>query len=249
MKNKVLSLGIFVLMFVLGVGYATVSSVGFNFGGTARVEDYELRVDIEGVEDTKVGTATITHTLEEHGNEDHFAITNMKLNEEIVMTYTIKNHETDVDALLKEAITLSLSNDEYFDASYSISNTKLKAGASTTIVVKVKLTKTPIIPAHSSTDINFKINAEPVKNATVETIDFTINGTSYKAEVGMTWAEWVDSIHNYNDEFYVLGNNINSKHQSTSVHYADNYYNYVYTDDEIEATDYSTEEEEGINPF
>ena len=35
-----------------------------------------------------------------------------------------------------------------------------------------------------------------VKNVPVTTINFTIDGTSYQAEEGMTWAEWIDSASN-----------------------------------------------------
>ena len=35
-----------------------------------------------------------------------------------------------------------------------------------------------------------------VKNVPVTTINFTIDGTSYQAEAGMTWAEWIDSASN-----------------------------------------------------
>jgi hypothetical protein len=35
-----------------------------------------------------------------------------------------------------------------------------------------------------------------VKDAPVTTINFTIDGVSYQAEEGMTWAEWVDSASN-----------------------------------------------------
>ena len=35
----------------------------------------------------------------------------------------------------------------------------------------------------------------------VTLITFTINGTSYQAEEGMTWGDWVNSIYNTNNEF------------------------------------------------
>ena len=34
-------------------------------------------------------------------------------------------------------------------------------------------------------------------------IIFTINGTQYQAEEGMTWGEWIDSEYNVNGKFYI----------------------------------------------
>ena len=48
-------------------------------------------------------------------------------------------------------------------------------------------------------------------------ITFTINGTPYQAEEGMTWAEWVDSEYNVNDEFSVVGNQV--EHTEGTVAY------------------------------
>ena len=39
-------------------------------------------------------------------------------------------------------------------------------------------------------------------------ISFTIDGTSYQAEQGMTWAQWVDSSYNTGGDFISLNNQI-----------------------------------------
>ena len=41
-------------------------------------------------------------------------------------------------------------------------------------------------------------------------ITFTIDGTTYQAIKGMTWAEWVDSEYNVNQEYFLSSNSINS---------------------------------------
>ena len=168
MKNKksLLSLGLLALVLVLGVGYAVVSSVDLTIGGSATVKDAELKVDIEGVSAVSTGSATIEHTLVEHGNEDKFIITDMVLNEEYTITYTVKNHETDVAATLAEKVSLENTNEEYFSASYSITNPALAAGAETTIVVKVKLIKTPVEEEDNSTTIGFTVSATADDNST-----------------------------------------------------------------------------------
>lgn len=168
-KNKsLLSLGLLALVLVLGVGYAVVSSVDLTFGGSASVKDAELAVDIENVTDSTTGEATITHTwtTDSHSKTDTFAISNMVLNEEYTITYTIKNHETDVTASLSEKVALSNSNSEYFTASYSIENESepIAAGGEKNIVVKVKLIKTPVESADNSTTIEFEVEASAVNN-------------------------------------------------------------------------------------
>lgn len=47
-------------------------------------------------------------------------------------------------------------------------------------------------------------------------ISFTIAGTTYQAEEGMTWQQWVASSYN-TDGYYVSGTNINSKNGKVYV--------------------------------
>ena len=91
MKNKksLLGLGLFALILVLGVGYAVVSSVNLTFGGSATAKEADLKVDIARVVDTKTGSATVEHSLTACSTEDTFTITDMALNEEVTMVYTI----------------------------------------------------------------------------------------------------------------------------------------------------------------
>lgn len=166
MKNKksLLSLGLLALVLVLGVGYAVVSSVDLKIGGSASVKDAELAVDIENVESSSTGAATISHTWQQCDAEDTFTITDMVLNETVTITYTVKNHETDVDATLAEKVALTNSNSEYFDAAYSITESALGATEETTIVVTVQLKKTPVDAAYNSTTIGFTVSATADNN-------------------------------------------------------------------------------------
>lgn len=166
MKNKksLLSLVIFALVLILGVGYAVVSSVDLTIGGTAGVKNASLKVDFESVADTKTN-ATVTHTLTQHAKEDEFTITDMELNETVTMVYTVANHETDVDADLTEKIALSNSNPNYFEVSYKINGNEIKAGGTTTVTVTVKLIKTPVTAAQGTTNVSLTLNAAPVDNS------------------------------------------------------------------------------------
>ena len=166
MKNKksLLSLVIFALVLILGVGYAVVSSVDLTIGGTAGVKNASLKVDFESVADTKTN-ATVTHTLTQHAKEDNFTITDMELNETVTMVYTVANHETDVDADLTEKIALSNSNPEYFTVGYEINGARINAGGTTTVTVTVKLIKTPVTTTQGTTTVSLTLNAAPVDNS------------------------------------------------------------------------------------
>ena len=66
--------------------------------------------------------------------------------------------------------------------------------------------------------------------ANVTLISFTIDGTSYQAEEGMTWAQWVESEYNTNGYLSVSGNYIYSS--------ADNRYHLVTEDvDDVLSSD------------
>ena len=47
-------------------------------------------------------------------------------------------------------------------------------------------------------------------------ISFTIDGTSYQAEEGMTWEEWVNSGYNTYDFYIKNGNAISTSNKSSS---------------------------------
>lgn len=75
------------------------------------------------------------------------------------------------------------------------------------------LIKNPIILIGSKAkkvvvdNINMTIDVY-TKEVPVTLITFTINGTSYQAEEGMTWSEWVDSEYDINDYFAISGGTV-----------------------------------------
>lgn len=164
MKNKksLLSLGLLALVLVLGVGYAVVSNVGLEFGGTASVKEADLNVYISGVVDTN-RTPAVSH--ETTKLKDTFTISEMKLNETVTMTYTIKNDETDVNATLSQKAALIYSNEDYFDVEYTIQDADVEAQGTGTVVVDVTMKKTPVDSANSSTTISFELLATPSEKA------------------------------------------------------------------------------------
>lgn len=164
MKNKksLLSLGLLALVLVLGVGYAVVSNVNLTIGGSATVEDAQLKVSFKSVDVTKTGSAEVTNTLTEGAISDTFTITKMTLNETVTLTYTVKNEETDVVATLAEKVALTNDNEDYFEASYKIDDANIAAGGTTTVTVTVKLIKTPVTTAQGTGNFSVTLEAAPV---------------------------------------------------------------------------------------
>ena len=163
MKNKksMLALGLVALVLVLGVGYAVVSSVGLTFTGSATVGDASLKVDIQKVEDEKPEGVIVEHSLTKCSNTDTFTITNMKLNDTVVMTYTIDNHETDVAAKIKETSAITNSNPTYFSVNYVV-NEPVPAEGTSTVVVTVKMVKTPVTTEQGTASFTLNVLASPV---------------------------------------------------------------------------------------
>lgn len=161
MKNKksLLSLGLLALVLVLGVGYAVVSNVELTFGGTASVEEAALKVTIENATHTE--GATVNHTIATDKKSASFEVSDMELKKPVQITYTVKNSETDVKALLTQKTALS-GNTQYFNASYDINNATIDANGTTTVTVTVEMVKTPISEADSSAKFEFVLDAAPV---------------------------------------------------------------------------------------
>lgn len=168
-KKSLLSLGILALVLVLGVGYAVVTAVDLTFGGKATVADAVIKVDIENAAAVTAGKAITTHTWTEnsHATADTFTITGMALNEEVTITYTLKNHETDVAANIAQKVALSNDNTEYFDATYTIDDSTIAANGTGTVTVKVKLKKTPVVEDYNTANIGFTVQATAADNKTV----------------------------------------------------------------------------------
>lgn len=173
MKNKksLLSFGLLALVLVLGVGYAVVSNVDLTIGGSASVEEADLKVSFKSVEVDKTSAnenIEVNNTVTDGAIADTFTISKMALNDEVVLTYTVQNKETDVAATLteKDGITISNDNEEYFSATSEIVDSNIPAnGGTTTVKVTVKLIKTPVESSDSSASFDLTLNAAPVNNA------------------------------------------------------------------------------------
>ena len=163
MKNrkKMITTALIVLVLLLGVGYATVSSVSLNINGTAKAESKELQVFYDGVNS---GTSAKVTTISspDKARTATFTVENMTLNETVTMTFEVKNYETDVNATLAAPSVTQNTNEEYFQVTTSCDKTTLNAGDTATITVNVKLIKTPVTDEAGSTTVTVAMAASPV---------------------------------------------------------------------------------------
>ena len=163
MKNrkKMITTALIVLVLLLGVGYATVSSVSLNINGTSKAETKELQVFYDG---TNSGTSAKVTAISspENTRAATFTVENMTLNETVTMTFEVKNYETDVNATLAAPSVTQNTKQEYFQVTTSCDKTTLNAGDTATITVNVKLIKTPVTDEAGSTTVTVAMAASPV---------------------------------------------------------------------------------------
>ena len=164
MKNrkKMITTALIVLVLLLGVGYATVSSVSLNINGTANAESKELQVFYDGVNSGTVSGKVTTISSPVKTREATFTVENMTLDETVTMTFEVKNYETDVNATLVAPSVTKNTNEEYFQVTTSCDKTTLNAGETATITVNVKLIKTPVTGEAGSTTVTVGMTASPV---------------------------------------------------------------------------------------
>ena len=163
MKNrkKMITTALIVLVLLLGVGYATVSSVKLNINGTAKAGSKELQVFYDGVNSGTVSGKVTTISSPVKTREATFTVDNMTLGETVTMTFEVKNYETDVNANLA-APSVTNTNENYFQVTASCDKTTLNAGDTATITVNVKLIKTPVTDEAGSTTVTVAMAASPV---------------------------------------------------------------------------------------
>lgn len=163
MKNRrsFLILTLLVLVLFLGVGYAVVSSVGLEIGGTADVQGADLKVSFNG--NTEVSNEQkVTATAVDNSLSATIEVKNLELNEVVTATYYIKNTETDVDA---SVVVSNIENNktDFFEVFTDVDATAktIEAGGVDSVTVTVKLIKTPIDEDDSSATIKVILTASP----------------------------------------------------------------------------------------
>lgn len=162
-RNTFFGIGLLVALLVLGIGYAAISNITLNIGGTGKagVSDSNFKVKFIGtptVSDEDIVKATISKDEEATINVDSLVAKGDK----VTATYQIQNASADLSASLAVP-TVSNSNTEYFSVTTDMTEAvTLASNETTTITVTVELIKTPI-EADQETTINVSLVASPVQ--------------------------------------------------------------------------------------
>ena len=183
-NNTYKSIILFILIFCLSIGYAVVNSVSLSITGNATSATKELDVQFT---DTPTTSDSSKATATSSGHTATASVNNLTLNEKVTFTYSIENFESDVNANLE--ITIPESN-EHFELTvrlvkaspepisneYELNNDLIQyeylantttktciipSGLKITLLVDVKLIKTPILEKDSKFDFTINITANP----------------------------------------------------------------------------------------
>lgn len=161
MKNKKSFLILVLFVIFLGVGYAVVSSVNLEIGGTANVQNADLKVTFNGNTDIS-DEQKVTATAVDDSLSATILVKNLQLNEVVTATYYIKNKETDVNASI---IANSIENDkkDFFEVSTDVDSVAktIEAGGVESVTITIKLIKTPINTEDSKANIKVLLVASP----------------------------------------------------------------------------------------
>jgi len=209
-KRVFMLLGIVLAVFTLGLAYAAISAnleITGNVTGTFDSNNFQVKfTDVTDVTGTNgVNVSGSTAEIASDPTIGTFSFTGFtKIGQTQSATWTISNaNEAELYALI-EITTATEVNSEYFKATCNLADAAIAPNGTTTVTVTVECIKTPEGNV-SSGEMTFGITATSSHTGTKELITFTIAGTEYQAEVGMTWAEWCESEYNTGGNYEVRG--------------------------------------------
>ena len=161
---KVIGGILLVAILLVAVGYAAISNVGLKISGTAtsKANQSNFVVEMIGTPTTSGDGTTVATINESKKTEGTMTVSGLNAKgETATAVYTVKNQSQDLSADLTAKATST--NEEYFEVICELDKTTLKAQEETTMIVKVKLLKTPIDEnkENLSTEIGINIEAEP----------------------------------------------------------------------------------------
>lgn len=160
-KRSFLLLTLLVLVFFLGIGYAVVSSINLEIGGTVDVQDADLKVAFNGTTEVSSEQKVIATSVDNSLNAS-IEVKDLELNEIVTATYYIRNKETDVNASIS-VDSIQNNKTEFFEVFTDIDTTAktIEAGGVDSVKITVKLIKTPITTEDSKATIKVVLTASP----------------------------------------------------------------------------------------
>ena len=148
-KKTIIWVTLLLVVVVLGIGYAAISTIGLNINATGQAtpNSENFTVEVSG-EPSAEGKGSITAEIDS-GNKlmATMDVTGLTAKGDYATaTYTIENKSADLSANLTVAEPTN-DNTDYFKVTYKLAEDTIAAGASTTIQVKVELIKTGLTQA------------------------------------------------------------------------------------------------------
>ena len=162
--NRVVGGVLLLAVILVAIAYAAITNVTLNIKGTGNAQASKDNFAVEFVGEPTTGgkgttTATINTAKRTEGTMNVTGLT--AKGDTATATYTVQNLSQDLSADLTAEATSS--NQSYFEVICKLEDTTLKAKATTTLTVTVKLLKTPIdeTKENLSSEIGVSITAEP----------------------------------------------------------------------------------------
>jgi hypothetical protein len=178
MKNRksLLGLVLVVMVLVLGVGYAVVSSISLTVSGSAETVTKNLDVVISAASPTSGNTyGTVSNPADKTAT---ITVTGMTgTSDTRTVTYTVQNKETDLDAKVYVDSSSDIvvknsdnsANSSHFTVTTSITGESnaitVPAGGTRTFTVTVGLSAMPIEGNDSTANITITLTADPAPKA------------------------------------------------------------------------------------
>ena len=218
---------IMIFVFTLTIAYAALS-ITLNITGTAGVSASNWDIHLENA--VVNSNSSITNMPVVNGSTASFSIELNKPGDFYEFTVDIVNAGS-IDAVISSISKSGLTTDQekylnytitYQNGESVINNQLISANTSQRLLVKVEYRKDLVasdLPSTTQTlNLSFVVNyvqsdgnGISVPGNGKDLISFSIAGTSYQAEKGMTWGEWADSEYDKNDNFMVIDNGLGGK--------------------------------------
>ena len=159
--SKIILVTIVATSILLGLGYAAIQNITLNVTGSAAAAVSQENFDVRFTRVIDVSDNTCVTANIESDQKANIVVSGLTAKGQFVTaTYEIKNYSSDLSADLK--IVTTNSNADYFTISSRLVDKSITAGNTTTVVVTVELTKTPIDGTVTS-NISVGLEAMPVQ--------------------------------------------------------------------------------------
>ena len=173
--SKIILVTIVATCILLGLGYAAIQNITLNIAGTASATANQGNFKVRFTDNITVSESAYVTATKSGDQAATIAVSGLtSAGQKVTATYEIVNESSDLSADLK--VDTSNSNIDYFKISSKLGSSSLTKGDTTTVLVTVELTKTPIEEDVNAT-IGVSLTAMPVQpgeeGTSVGTNDFS----------------------------------------------------------------------------